>query len=95
MGKSNLRLDFSPSVVTDDQPVVCIIRRPGDGLPSRGVEYRLKDRLKQLLAEIVPDRLEEQSRRIAACPVDDVLAVRELTPRELEAFSSTPSPGRH
>jgi len=88
MGKQNIRFDFDPQLVGNEQPAVYVIRRPHGEHGSCGFVYHMKDALTALMARIVPGQLEEISREIADHQVKELLAVRPLTGEELASARS-------
>ena len=89
-GKRNIRLDHSPEVVLDNQPAVYVIRHSSDARPREGLVYHLTDKLTAIMADISPDRLEQISRDIASCDVDELFAVRPMTADELASGQTPP-----
>ena len=83
MGKRNIRLDYSPDIVDDDQPVVYVIRRVEGKTSARGLAYRLRPLLAEMLADIDPKRLEELSRDIASHSLPELFEVNDLTAAQL------------
>jgi len=79
MGKRNIRFAYSPEVVSNDRPVIYVIRRPTDDHPRAGLVYRITDHLADILAHISPNKLEEISRDIADHDVKELFDIRPMT----------------
>jgi hypothetical protein len=90
MGKRNIRFDFSPEIVRDDQPVVYVIRRQEGGVATAGLAYRMKHHLVDIMAGISSDRLEAVSRDIAGHDVRELFEIDSLTAEELSGPQQRP-----
>jgi len=88
MGKRNIRFDYSPDIVIDDQPVVYVIRRAKGDRPASGLVYRLRPMLVDKLAHIDPTRLEELSRRIAKHSIAELFEESDLTAEQIDKIES-------
>jgi formylmethanofuran dehydrogenase subunit E len=79
LGKRNIRMDFSREIVTDDQPVVDVIRRTDDDQEAAGLRYTLNTALIEIMSGITPDRLEQIGRDIASRDVETLFDVQPLS----------------
>lgn len=83
LGKQNIRFAYAEDVLSSGWPVVYVVRRQDKNRPAEGFVYEAMDGLHAFMTTVKPEKLEEDSRRLAAMAVDELFKVRPMTQDEL------------
>ncbi len=92
LGKQNIRFGYSEEVLLPGWPVVYIIRHEKPDRPAEGVMYEGTETLHRFFANVTPERLEQDSRKLATADVSELFRIEAMGANEfavLERASKT------